>query len=156
MRGSSDEVDLEPAEHAGGAADVIALRMGEDERRQPSDAEAGELSGDVRLGRPLVDEHVALGDLQQDRIALADVERRDAEARRRWRRRRARPQQPNGRTRSRARAEPSATARGARGRRSRGQHEQASSASADSAANATSDVASAPGSPPTSRAQAAT
>jgi hypothetical protein len=72
--------DLDRLEHAGRAADVVALRMGEDERDEPLDAEVLELAGDVSLRRPLVDQNGALPDLQQDRVSLADVERGDPKA----------------------------------------------------------------------------
>ena len=71
--------DLERLEHVCGAADVIALRMGQDERDQALHAEALELSGDVSLGRALVDENRTFRNLEQDRVSLADVEHRDPE-----------------------------------------------------------------------------
>ena len=71
---------IELLEHVGGAADVVALRMGEDERCKAFDAESFELAGDVRLRRALVDEDGALRDLQQDRVALADVEHGDPQS----------------------------------------------------------------------------
>ena len=82
-------IDGNPAQHGLGTADVVALRMREDDRSQPPHAERAELLCDVRLGRALVDEHRALRHLQENRVALADVEERDAEpVRRRQRRRR--------------------------------------------------------------------
>jgi len=71
--------DLDRVEHVCGAADVIALRMCQDERDQALHAEALELSGDVSLGRALVDENRTLGNLEQDPVSLADVEHRDPE-----------------------------------------------------------------------------
>ena len=81
--GSSTRSTPMRAEHRLRAADVVALRVREDERRQPADAEVSELLRDLRLGRPLVDEDRALRNLEQDRVALTDVEERDPEAGRR-------------------------------------------------------------------------
>jgi hypothetical protein len=83
--------DVEAVEHAGGAADVVPLRVRQHEEREPADAEPAELGGDVRLRRPLVDEHGAFAHLQQDRVALADVEERDPQAAGRRRGRRGKP-----------------------------------------------------------------
>ena len=96
-------VDREPAEHGLSAADVVALRVREHERGEPPDAEAAKLLGDVRLRRPLVDEDRALGHLEQDRVALPDVEERDPEARRR--------RQPSRRDRAARRAAPARASR---------------------------------------------
>ena len=52
--------------------------MGEHEQRKPADAETPQLVVDVRLRRPLIDEHGALPDLEEDRITLAHVEHGDA------------------------------------------------------------------------------
>jgi hypothetical protein len=71
------------------------VRVSEDDRSQPPDAEAAELGGDVRLGRPFVDEDVPFRHLQEDRVSLPHVERRDPEPVRRRRRRRMRPDAPN-------------------------------------------------------------
>ena len=64
------------------AADVVAVRVGRHERGERVESHAAELPVDMRLGRPGVDEHRALRRLEQDRVALADVEKRDAQARR--------------------------------------------------------------------------
>ena len=79
--GRATRSDLELLEHVGGAADVVPLRMGEDERRQPSTPSLSSCPATSRLGRPLVDENRALRNLQQDRVALADVEHGDPQAR---------------------------------------------------------------------------
>ena len=75
--------DPEPADHVRGASDVVALRMRQDERRQRADPHAQELLRRVALGRALVDEHPRARRLEQDRVALPDVEERDAQPGRR-------------------------------------------------------------------------
>src|SRR5919108_211062 len=80
-----DELDRQPAQDLGRAADVVALGVREHEHCEPADSEPAELAGDVRLGRALVDEDRAFGDLEQRGVALTDVERGQAEAA--WRRR---------------------------------------------------------------------
>ena len=62
-----DALDADAAQHGLRAADVVALRVGEHDRSQPPDAEVAELLRDLRLGRALVDEDRALGNLEQDR-----------------------------------------------------------------------------------------
>jgi hypothetical protein len=57
---------------------VVALRMRQDDRGEPADAHAPQLTGDVRLGRPFVHETRAAG-LEERRVALPDVEERHAE-----------------------------------------------------------------------------
>lgn len=76
-------LDGEPAQNVRGAADVVALRMRQDDRRQAAYAERAQLPGHVRLRRPLVDEDRALRHLQQHGVALADVQEGDPQARRR-------------------------------------------------------------------------
>ena len=89
---STTVATAKPPHHVRCAADMIELRMGQDDRGERPQPARSQLSGDVCLGRPLVDENRSLGDLQQDRVALPDVEKRDAEPRRRlpggWRRER--------------------------------------------------------------------
>ncbi len=72
------------AENVGCATDVVPLRMREHEQRQLADAEAAELPSHVRLGWALVDEQRASRNLDERRVALADVEKRHAQPRR-WR-----------------------------------------------------------------------
>ena len=79
------ERDADLLEDFGCTADVVALRMREDERRQARDAERAKLPGDVAFRRPLVDEYRSLGDLEENGVALAHVEERDPKPARRWR-----------------------------------------------------------------------
>src|SRR5215211_1177229 len=90
-----DHVDTQPVEDARGPADVVALRVREDDCGQPADAQAAQLAGDVRLRPALVDEDVSLGHLEQGRVSLPDVEGGDPQAVRRRRRWRMRPERPN-------------------------------------------------------------
>ncbi len=92
-----DEPDVEPADHVARAADVVALRVREDEQREPAQPAPAELLGRPTLRRPLVDEHRRPGRLHEDRVALPDVERRDAKPRRRRHRlpRRNEPPEPD-------------------------------------------------------------
>ena len=62
---------------------MVALRVREDDGGEPPHAEPAQLASDVRLRRPLVDEHRTLRHLEQDRVALADIEERDPQASRR-------------------------------------------------------------------------
>jgi hypothetical protein len=75
--------DRELGKHLAPAPDVIPMRMRGHKSRQPTDSEPSEQPDHVRLRRPLVDEHSSLRDLEQDRVALADVEHRQAESLRR-------------------------------------------------------------------------
>jgi hypothetical protein len=52
--------------------------MREDEQVDPANAEPEELARDVGLRRALIDQHSSLRNLEQGRVALADVENRDA------------------------------------------------------------------------------
>ena len=94
--------------------------MREHEAAEPLARRGRELVGDPRLRRALVDEHRALGHLEEDRVALADVEEGDAQAgRRRGRRVAARRPPGDGEHRAPSRRRPAiASPRGAR-RRSR-------------------------------------
>ena len=85
------------ANDVGRAADVVALRVREYERRERADAHAGELPRDVCLRRALIDEDAGSRRLEQDRVALADVEERHAQARWRIPRRRRTSRDPGGR-----------------------------------------------------------
>jgi hypothetical protein len=78
-----DLLDASATEHGGRPADVVSLRMGQHEDVDALDAEMTEELVDVRLGRALVDENGALGNLEQDSVALTDVEERDPESLRR-------------------------------------------------------------------------
>ena len=66
------------------AADVVALGMRQDEGREPPHPEVAQLPLHSSLRRTLVDEQCSLRHLQQDGVALADVEEGDAEPA--WRR----------------------------------------------------------------------
>ena len=68
---------VELLEHLGRAADVVALRVGEHERRELVHAQLVELGGHLGLGRALVDQYCALRDLEEDGVALAHVEHGD-------------------------------------------------------------------------------
>ena len=59
------------------------MRVGDHERGERVQPHAPQLAIDARFGRPGVDEHRALRRLEEDPVALPDVEERDAEARRR-------------------------------------------------------------------------
>ena len=81
--------DVERPQDGRRAADVVAVPVRDDERGEPWRPMPPELPVDVCLGRPGVDEHRALRRLEQDCVALADVEERDAQPcrrrpRRRW------------------------------------------------------------------------
>ena len=78
-----DKPDLEAIEDLGGATHVVAMRMGDDDDRQPGDAERPQLVSDLGLGRALVHEHRTLRHLQQDGVALPDVENGHTKATRR-------------------------------------------------------------------------
>jgi hypothetical protein len=78
--GIEDGRHPEPPYHLGRAADVVALRVRQHDGRQRAHSEPPELSRDVRLGRPLVDEQDGPGRLDEHGIALPDVEERDPEA----------------------------------------------------------------------------
>ena len=78
--GSRYGADAEAVDDAGGTADVVALRMREDDRGQRPNAEPSELTGHVRLRRAFVDEHCRTRRLDERGVALADVEERDAES----------------------------------------------------------------------------
>ena len=73
----------EPIEDPRRPADVIALRMRQDDRRERPHAEPAELARDVRLRRALVHEDSTAGGLDERGIPLPDVEEGDAEAARR-------------------------------------------------------------------------
>jgi len=62
---------------------VVSLRVCEHERGEPADAEASQLPRHVGFRRALIDQHSALGHLEQDRVALADIEEGDPQAGRR-------------------------------------------------------------------------
>ena len=62
---------------------MVALRVSEHEGGQTADAEVAQLPRDLGLGRTLVDEHGPFRHLDEDRIALADVEEGETEAGRR-------------------------------------------------------------------------
>ena len=75
---------VKPVEDPGGAAYVIALRMSEHDQRQVLHTEPPKLTGDVGFWRSFVDQHGSSRNLEEHAIALADIEKRDAEAM--WRR----------------------------------------------------------------------
>ena len=134
-------------------ADVIALRMREDDHRQARHSQPPELTGDVRFGRALVDEHRSARDLDQRAVALTDVQERDPQPRRRRRHRRAAVEAPPARDESDSEdnrdelGSPRAASTSSRGRRARGSTPAPTSAArAETAAY---------GSPPTSRAHPA-
>ena len=79
--GVEDLRDADAADDVGRAADVVTLRVRENERRERANTHPGELFRDVRLRRALIDENAGSRRLEQDRVALADVEERHAEAR---------------------------------------------------------------------------
>ena len=145
-------IDREPPQDVLGAADVVALRVREHERGEPPDAEAAQLARDVRLRRPLVDEHRALGHLEQDRVALADVEEGDPQP---GRRRQARA--PEASCQASSAGSTAAALATASGRRHRGSRCRTSSATGvpSSRQTAVAEPTCANGSPPISRAQAA-
>ena len=88
--GLGNRTDVQPVDDPRRAADVVSLRMREDDRGQRPHAETLKLAGHVRLRRPLVHEHGGTRRLDEGGIALTDVEKRDAETgRRRPGRRRA-------------------------------------------------------------------
>ena len=61
---------------------MVELVVRDHDGRQPLDALVGELGADPGAGRARVDEHrVGVRGLEQDRVPLADVERRDLDAR---------------------------------------------------------------------------
>jgi hypothetical protein len=70
-------VDAQAAQDPRGAADVVALRVGEDDRGEAANAETAQLTCHVRLRRALVDQDVPFRDLQEDRVALPDIQRSD-------------------------------------------------------------------------------
>lgn len=75
----------ERAQDGGRVAVVVELRVGDDERVEAADAGGAELCDKLRSGRAGVDEDgVAVG-LQERRVALADVERGDAQGSGWWR-----------------------------------------------------------------------
>ena len=82
-----DLPDVEPANDVRSAPDVVALGVGEDERGERADAHVFELPRGVALGWALVDENARTGRLEQNRVALTDVEERDSKTRRRLSRR---------------------------------------------------------------------
>ncbi len=119
---------------------------------QPAYAELAELAFDTRLGRALVDEDRSLRHLDEDRVALADIEERDPQPRR-WR-------ECRGAARAARRAGPGATAAAhaaASGRRQRGMRRSSTSAGGipSSAAIAYPELTWAYGSSATTRAHAA-
>ena len=59
-----NSADAELPDDVRGATDVVALRVRENERRQRANAHARQLSGDVCLGRALVDEHAGARSLE--------------------------------------------------------------------------------------------
>ena len=65
------------------AAHVVTLRVSEYEGCQTGDAEVAQLLCDLGLGRTLVDKHGPFRHLDENRIALADVEEGETKARRR-------------------------------------------------------------------------
>src|SRR5918995_2490811 len=75
--------DAHATDDLGCSTDVVALWMGEDERGERADSHADKLLRRVSLGRPLVDEDSGARRLQQDRVALADIEERHAQPARR-------------------------------------------------------------------------
>ena len=107
-----DALDSDLLQDRLGAADVVALRVGEDERRQASNAERLQLLPDVALRRALVDEDGSLRNLHENGVTLADVEERDPQPgrRRQGRRRQQLPRdqrrQERGGTRERRRSPP--------------------------------------------------
>ena len=81
--------DGQRSQHGGEAPDMIAVGMRDDDRRERVQPHASQLALDMCLGWTAVDQHRPLGRLEQDAVALPDVEERDAETRgRRPRRRR--------------------------------------------------------------------
>ena len=69
-------------EHGCSASDVVALRMGQHHCGETAHAEAAKLFFHVSLGRPLVDEHGSLRNLDERRVTLTDVEEGDPQTRR--------------------------------------------------------------------------
>ena len=65
------------------AADVIAVRVRDHDRGERVEPHPPQLPVDARLGRAGIDEHRALRRLEQDPVALADVEERDPQPGRR-------------------------------------------------------------------------
>jgi hypothetical protein len=80
-----DEADRNRVDDRRGAADVIAMRMGDDDHRQPPDPEAFELRGDIGLRRAFVHQHGSRPGLEQDSVSLPDIQHHDAKAGRRRR-----------------------------------------------------------------------
>jgi hypothetical protein len=72
-------LDVQRPDHVGRSAHVVASGVREDECGERAHAPSAQLTCHARLGRSLVDEDAALRHLEQDAVALADVEERDAQ-----------------------------------------------------------------------------
>ena len=70
--------DVQSAQNIGGATDVIALRVREQDSGERPQAHATELNCNVGLRRPLVDKDRRPGRLDENAVTLADIEKRDA------------------------------------------------------------------------------
>ena len=68
-------VDADCFEDVLGSSHVVALRVREDEQREPADPEGAQLPSRLALRRPLVDEHGALGHLHEHGAAAATSSR---------------------------------------------------------------------------------
>lgn len=73
----------EPADDLGGAADVVPVRMRQDDRGERADPQPPQLRRDAGLRRSGVDEDRPLPDLEQLGVPLPHVEERHAQTRRR-------------------------------------------------------------------------
>jgi hypothetical protein len=91
--GIEDRVHAGCPDDVGGPADMVTLRMRQNERCEAPDAEPSQARSHVGLRWALVDQQRALRDLDQDRIALAHVEKRDPQALG-WRKAPLRPERP--------------------------------------------------------------
>ena len=83
---AENEPDWKGIDDLGGAAEVIAVRVRHNQRGQPANSERSQLRRHMRLRRALVDEHRTRLGLEEDSVALSDVEHDEAEARGRRRR----------------------------------------------------------------------
>ena len=81
--------DVESAQHVRRTSHVVALWMGEHERRERPDAHVDELRCGIAFRWALIDENAGTRCLEQDGVALPDIEEGDAKARR-WSPRRRR------------------------------------------------------------------
>lgn len=75
--------DPHPVEDGGQATDVVGVRVAEDDEVQPPDPPSTEPAGDLVLVRPAVDQDACPAALDQQRVALPNVDGGDGQRRRR-------------------------------------------------------------------------